>query len=400
MNLFLKSNPVKFLSHFSVTLLVLVGLVACSEAPAPAPAAPQPILQGNQLRFPAGHPQLSLLTLTAAVPAKEITLEMPGKLVWNEEKTQRIYPAFAGRVSQIHVDLGQPVKVGLPLVSLLSPDFGTAQADTAKAKTDEALAQKTLQRQTELFEAGIIARKELEQAQADVERARSERDRATARTQLYGGSQVVNQQLSVRSTLNGTVVERNVNPGQELRPDQSGPGVPPLFVVSDPSSLWVQIDMRESEAGVLKVGSNFSLVVPALAGQQFEGKVIAVADAIDPNSRTIKVRGSVNNAQRLLKAEMLVTVKVSQQFSSGVVVPASAVILRGNQLFVMVQTQAGVFQPREVQRVHEGSREVIISTGLSAGELVVSENALLLGKQFRNASDEAKPGTGGKAGTE
>lgn len=387
---FLKTSPVKSLSHLSVPLLMVLGLAACSEAPAPAPAAPQPILQGNQLRFPAGHPQLALLGLTPAAPAKEITLEMPAKLVWNEERTQRIYPAFAGRVASIQADLGQTVKAGSPLAQLASPDFGMAQADTAKAMADELLAQKTLQRQRELFEAGIVARKDLEQAQADAERTKAERERASARTHLYGSSVGVNQQLSLKSTLNGIVVERNLNPGQELRPDQSGPGIPPLFVVSDPTSLWVQIDARESEAGTLRVGSSFALVVAAYPGQKFEGKVTAASDFIDPNTRTIKVRGIISNADRLLKAEMLATARVQRQLGEGVVIPASSVILRGNRQFVFVQVTPGVFEGREVTRSYEGASVAVVSKGLAPGEQVVSENALLLGKQYRVANEEAK----------
>jgi len=390
MNPFLKSHLVKTLSHFSLTCLIVAGLAACSEAPAPAPAAPQPILQGNQLRFPAGHPQLALLSLTTAVAAKEITLDMPAKLVWNEERTQRIYPAFAGRVASIQADLGQSVKAGSALAQLASPDFGMAQADTAKALADEVLAQKTLQRQRELFDAGIVARKDLEQAQADAERTKAERERASARTHLYGGGVGVNQQLSLKATISGIVVERNLNPGQELRPDQSGPGVPPLFVVSDPTSLWVQIDARESEAGSLRVGSTFGLVVAAYPGQTFEGKVTAASDFIDPNTRTIKVRGMVNNAQRLLKAEMLATARVQKALGEGVAVPASSVILRGNRQFVFVQVSPGVFEGREITRSYEGSAVAVVSRGLNAGEQVVSENALLLGKQFRVANEEAK----------
>lgn len=388
----MKSYPVKSLSHFSAAVWVLTGLMACSEAPAPAPAAPQPILQGNQLRFPAGHPQLALLTLTAAVPAKEITLDMPAKLVWNEERTQRIYPAFAGRVASIQADLGQTVKAGSPLAQLASPDFGMAQADTAKALADELLAQKTLQRQRELFDAGIVARKDLEQAQADAERTKAERERASARTHLYGGGSGggVNQQLGLKATINGIVVERNLNPGQELRPDQSGPGVPPLFVVSDPTSLWVQIDARESEAGSLRVGSTFGLVATAYPGQTFEGKVTAASDFIDPTTRTIKVRGIINNTQRLLKAEMLATARVQKQLGEGVTVPASSVILRGNRQFVFVQVSPGVFEGREITRSFEGASVAVVSRGLNPGEQVVSENALLLGKQYRVANDEAK----------
>lgn len=373
-----------------LSLLVATALGACSEAPTPEPVTPPPILQGNQLRFPAGHPQLALIGISTSTPGRAIAVDLPAKLVWNEERTQRIYPAFAGRISAIQADVGLIVKPGTVLAQLASPDFGMAQADTAKAQVDLQLAQKSLSRQKELFDAGIIARKDLEQAQADYARAEAESDRALARTKLYSAGTGINQQLAIKSTINGMVVERNLNPGQELRPDQSGPGIPALFVVSDPTSLWVQIDARDSEAATLRVGTNFELFITALPGQKFEGKVTATADFIDPTTRTIKVRGVIANPERRLKAEMLATARIQRQLGNGVIVPASAVILRGTKQFVFVQVQPGVFEPREVERSYEGAKEAVISRGLEVGEQVVSDNALLLGRQFRLASDEAK----------
>jgi cobalt-zinc-cadmium efflux system membrane fusion protein len=152
-------------------------------------------VQGKQLRFPAGHPQLALLPTQAARPATDIVVELPARLVWNEEHTQRIYPAFAGRVGRIDADVGQRVQPGSVLAHLASPEFGQAQADTARAQVDAPM-DKAVQRQRELFAAGIIARKDLEQSEADAARAQAEVARAQARTALYGGSAQVNQQLA------------------------------------------------------------------------------------------------------------------------------------------------------------------------------------------------------------
>ena len=377
-----------------LSVLSLALLAACTEAPAPAPEAPAPILQGSQLRFAPGHPQLALLGMATAAPGKAITVELPAKLVWNEERTQRIYPAFAGRVMAIKADVGQQVKSGTLLAQLASPDFGMAQADTAKAGAEARLSQKSLQRQRELFEAGIIARKDLDQAEFDAARTQAEIQRTEARTKLYGGGNNVNQQLALSSNINGTVVERNLNPGQEVRPDQSGPGVPALFVVTDPTSLWVQIDARESEIGTLKIGSSFELVIPSLGGQKFEGKVTAAADFIDPTTRTIKVRGVVANPNRLLKAEMLATARIERILGAGVVIPSQAVSLLGAKQTVMVQTQPGVFERRDVTLSYQGPKETVVSSGLEAGEQVVSENMLLLAREFRSAQDDARPAAG------
>lgn len=382
----------------NLPLLCLVALLcACNEAPPTLPpAVAAPIVQGNQLRFTSADPQLALLGLSAAVPGKAIAVELPARLVWNEDRTQRIYPPFAGRVMVIRADLGQAVRAGSVLGQLASADFGMAQADTAKAQADSRLTQTALRRQQELFELGIIARKDLEQAQSDATRAHAEVSRAEARTKLYGGASTsVNQQLALTAGIAGVVVERNLNPGQEVRPDQSGPGVPALFVISDPSSLWVQIDARESEATTLRLGSSFEITVAGMPGQKFEGQVTAVADFIDPATRTIKVRGLVANSQRRLKAEMLVTARIERQLGNGVLIPASALILRGTSHSVFVQVQPGQFEQREVSLSYQGTHDVVVSSGLEVGEKVVSDNALLLARIYRSAvtDDKAVAGT-------
>lgn len=378
-------NPLRLVA-LSTTMLVLV---ACNQAPANKEAVPaQPIVQGNQMRFPPGHPQLALLGVTAAEPGRPIAVEMPARLVWDEERTQRIYPAFAGRVMGIRADVGQKVAAGALLAQLASPDFGVAQADTAKAHADLRLAEKALQRQRELFDAGIVARKDLEQAESDAARAQAEAARASARTSLYGAGASVDQQLALRASMAGVVVERNLNPGQELRPDQSGPGVPALFVVTDPSRMWVQIDVRESEAAMLLPGAKFELHVAALPDRTFEGQVTATADFIDPATRTIKVRGAIDNRDRLLKAEMLATARIERMRGSGVLVPASAVTLVGTTHRVFVQVQPGVFEARDVKLAYQGSKDAVVSQGLEAGEQVVSDNVLLLARALRIAQDE------------
>jgi cobalt-zinc-cadmium efflux system membrane fusion protein len=258
-----------------------------------------------------------------------------------------------------------------------------------------------------LFEAGIVARKDLEQSEADAARTQAELERTQARTRLYGSTGGVNQQLALKASINGVVVERNLNPGQEVRPELAGPGVPALFVVSDPSSLWIQIDARESEIGTVHPGAKFELAIPALPGQKFEGRVITSSDFIDPLTRTIKIRGVVANPDRRLKAEMLATAKFERIFHTGASVPASAVLLRGTHHSVFVQPRPGEFERREVTLDYEGPKEVITSQGLQAGEQVVVENALLLARLLRLAEEEARgpdkiapantaPGTGNK----
>lgn len=362
-----------------------------SSAQAAEPSAAEPVLQGQQLRYPERHPQLQLLKTVPARAGQAVDQTLPAKLVWDESRTQRIVPPLAGRVEQLVADIGQTVRPGSLLARISSPDLGQAQADAARALADQRQAQQQLRRQRELAEAGITARRDLEQAEGDAARADAEAARAQSRLRLYGGGQGVDQQLGLRAGIAGRIVERNLNPGAELRPDQSGPGTPALFVISDPSRLWVLIDAREADLATLRPGTEFELSVPAWPERRFSARVTASADAIDPATRTIKVRAEVDNREGLLKAEMLGTAHLKRQLGSGVVVPAAAVLLNKDRHRVFVQSAPGVFEPRDVELGHMGSQEIVVTRGLEVGEQVVVENSLLLARQFRIAEDDAAP---------
>jgi cobalt-zinc-cadmium efflux system membrane fusion protein len=167
-------------------------------------------------------------------------------------------------------------------------------------------------------------------------------------------------------------------------------GSPPLFVITDPQSLWLLIDAREGDLLSLQKGQAVQMTVATLPGERFTATVSAVADFIDPITRTLKVRASVPNPKRLLKAEMLANVSIARDMGAGVRIPASAVFLQGTQHSVFIQPQTGVYERRDVRLLHEGPKEVFVGQGLAAGEAVVTQNALLLAREFRIAREAAQ----------
>jgi hypothetical protein len=90
---------------------------------------------------------------------------------------------------------------------------------------------------------------------------------------------------------------------------------------------------------------------------------------------------------------MLATVLYQRNVGNSIEVPASAVFLRGTQHYVFVQSQPGVFEPRDVKVAHEGANKVLLSEGLKEGEQVVSQNGLLLSRELRIAQDNAQTGS-------
>ena len=370
--------------------LALIGaglLFACGEKSVP-PAMPKPKVAGVLITFPADSPQLAVLTIAPVAEGQESAIELTARMVWNEERTVRIFPPFAGRVTRITAQPGDQVKAGQALAIIASPDFGQAQADAGKAAADFALAEKNIARIRELFDNGVAPRKDLAVAEAEQARARSELTRAQGRIRLYGGAESPDHTLALKTPITGIVVERNLNPGQELRTDQGGAAA--LFVVTDPSHLWVQVDAREQDLPLLVKGARFKVKVASYPGEVFEATLEAVADFIDPQTRVIKSRGSIENAARKLKGEMLATAEFSSRGARVVTVPARAVLFADGRHYAFVERGKGSFERVTVVPGAARRDQLVVNAGLAAGQRIVVEGVLLLQQVMRSGSSKAE----------
>lgn len=313
-------------------------------------------------------------------------------MVWDDNVTTHLFTPFAGRVTKIPVETGQCVKVGDALALIASPDYGQAQADARRCATDLVLTERTLARTRELLSHGAAAEKDLQAAEADMERARLEKQRTAERLALYGSSvDSVDQSYVLKAPIPGIVVEKNINPGAELRSDQMLANTPqlasPLFVITDPTRLWIQIDVPERDHGRVRLGQTFTVKSMSLASEMFTGKVEFISDSLDPTTRTVKVRGSVPNPQRLLKAEMFVKAEFVLEPERGVEVSSRAVFLRGEKHYVILEDTAGRYSRREVTIGNERAGRLIITEGLKPGQRVVVEGALLLEQLLNQPSN-------------
>jgi len=152
----------------------------------------------------------------------------------------------------------------------------------------------------------------------------------------------------------------------------------PLFVVTDPSRLWIQIDATEVDLPYLRRGCRLTFTTRAFPDQVFTGLVDTVAEFMDPATRTVKVRGSVDNSRLFLKAEMFVSVSLPGQAVSGASVPARAVFLKGEKHYVFIEDQPGRFKRQEVTTGPEQDGVVLVVAGIQPGQRVVTDGCVLL----------------------
>lgn len=349
-----------------------------------APAAPSPLLQQSgdapvpgMVRFAPNAPQLSSIEV---VTAREVALPMSdplfGRIAYDENHTSRISSPVAGRVTKLTAEVGDTVADGKILAVLDAPDLGTAQADLQKARADETRKKRAFDRAKLLFNAEVIAGKDYEGAVAEVQQANAETRRAQLRLQNLHASAAPDGRFALRTAMAGTVTERQLNPGQEVRPDLPAP----LYVVSDLDYLWIIVDVPEGVAAHIRQGTPITVESDTYPDQRFDATVEKIAPVLDPTTRRIQVRCAVRNVNRKLKPEMYVRVSFfpDQGQSKVIALPNSSVYAEGLATFIFVETKPGTFMKRRVSVLQTRGEKTYISGGVHAGERVVTEGAFLL----------------------
>jgi cobalt-zinc-cadmium efflux system membrane fusion protein len=349
--------------------------------------APGPRVDGETITFDTNSPQLGSLNVQPAEKPTSAITHLTGHLTWNDDATVRVFTPVAGRVVGVRASLGESISVGAALAEIDSPDFGLALANARAAAGNLAAADKTFSRGKDLFEHGAAAQKDVEAAEAAYTAALAERDRAYAVLANYGGSdKSTNSIYLLRSPLAGVLVEKNINPGQEVRADQmlanAAPLFAPLFVVSDPAKLWIQLDVPELDIATLQPGQRLRIYSRAYRDKVFDGALENIGDSLDPTTRTVRARGAVTNPDNLLKAEMYVTVDLladsNQTAQASVEIPAQAVFLKDNQPCLFIEKSPGQYERKPVQTGSENDGKILIVDGVVAGQRVVTEGCLLL----------------------
>ncbi len=329
--------------------------------------------------FKPGDPQLASLRserVTAeAMPAAD---PVNGRLVYDENLTARISSPIAGRVVVLRAGVGDPVQRGAALIDIDSPELATAEAEFAKASSEAARQRLAYERAKNLHEHDVIARKEFEAAEADYRQAQADVRRTSLRMRNLQASGHENGKFRLRSPLSGLVVERNVNPGQEVRPDLQAP----LFVVTDVSQLWVLVDVPEKSLPHVKTGQTVSIETDAWPNEHFSARVERMGVAVDPVTRRVQVRCSIMNRDRKLKPEMFARVSfMADSEHKGIRVPNTSLVTEGLYVYIFVEKTPGTFEKRKVNLALRGNDHSFIESGLREGEQVVIEGALLLNSE-------------------
>jgi membrane fusion protein, heavy metal efflux system len=347
---------------------------------------------------PAEWASLTIEPVTAhAFRAEHVT---EGKIAVDEDKSTPVFSPYAGRVTKLLAKPGDSVKQGQPLFVIEAADtvgaqndFVTAVTSLNKAKSQLELAQIQNKRAQDLFEGKAVPLKDYQQSQATLFQAQNDqRSAETAleasrnRLRILGLSEEaitafqekgrINPETTIYAPLAGTVVQRKIGPGQYVSSGASDP----VFVIGDLSSVWLTAFVRETEAAAVELGQEMSFSVLALPGRVLTGKINYVATALDPATRRLQVRATLDNSAGLLKPEMFATVTIYAPGDQPTVgVPRQALIYEGDQVRLWVaHDKDKTIELRQIKTGLTNGNLVEVSGNLRPGERIVTKGSLFI----------------------
>lgn len=298
----------------------------------------------------------------------------PGRVAFREGAVSEVGAPVDGRVTEVHVRVGQRVLAGEPLVSIASPSAAQVRGELARARVMVRAAEAELDRQTQLGAQGVGIESERVRAEADLAQARAVLSGLSATTSSIGRGSAAS--VLVRAPITGTVLTRRATVGAAV--DAGGE---PLLVIGEPGAVWVVASVFERELPLLRVGER-ARVSLASRGEPVEAQVEALGGAVDPETRRGPVYIALDEAVAPeLRSGMYARTEI-EVGEAGLGIPTTAVLIQdGGRTVVFVQRGERSFEPREIHVGAPVGGRVPVLSGLERGERIVSRGALLLDGQ-------------------
>lgn len=296
-----------------------------------------------------------------------------GKITVDNNKVAHVNSIVGGNVLTINAELGDYVKQGQILATVRSSEVAEFQRQKLDAQSDVAVAEKELQVARDLFEGKLNSEKDVAVAEKQLLKARAELDRINevyAIYQLRDGST-----YTITAPISGFVLAKNIFPNEQLRGDISEA----LFSISEINEVWALANVSESDIARIQLGYDSEIRTLGFPDKVYTGKIDKIFNAIDPETKAMKVRVRLPNEGFQLKPDMMATVTVFYKENKKLVaVPSSSVIFDKSKDWVIVFIDRHNIQTRNVEVYSQVGNTTYLLNGLKDGETVISKNGLFV----------------------
>jgi cobalt-zinc-cadmium efflux system membrane fusion protein len=284
-----------------------------------------------------------------------------------------VNPSAAGVVRSIQADLGSRVARGTPLATLESSAVGEDRSRLQAARSRASVAEANYRREKDLYDKGVSALREVEEAQREWEAAKAEASAASSSLGMIGTSEGAAGTYVLRAPIGGIVTKRSATLGTLVDTDDA------LFEIVNVSELWADIDVPEAQVARVHPGQKVVLRVDGIAGREFRGTITFVSPVIDPQTRTAKARAALANRDGLLRANVYAKARIVDDGNRvSVLIPRSAVQEAKGVQLVFVQRAIDAYEARRVRITPADNDMVAIASDVRPGERVVTTGSFLL----------------------
>lgn len=293
----------------------------------------------------------------------------------NQDRLARLAPRVPGRIVGIAANLGDRVSAGQVLARLDSIEVGEARSSYAQLESEARVARGNMERAERLQAEQVVSQKDYLRARAEHEKAQAALRAAGDKLTMLGLGGDKADGLStfpLAAPFGGTVIEKHAVLGELAQPDK------PIFGIADLSVLWIEASLPEKDLPRVKVGDAAFISVAAYPGERISGKLTYLGSVMDKETRTLRSRIEVRNADGRLKPEMFATAAIqTRSMGKAIVLPDEALVLVSGQQTVFVQDSDG-FEPRTVEAGDRLQGRTVVKAGLKPGERVVTAGTYAL----------------------
>lgn len=335
---------------------------------------------------------VNLDTTTVIAREDRPRLEFTATLTADRLKTYRVAPVVDGVVTQLKVVAHDEVREGQVLARLRSHTLGRAQADYLEALARFDLARAERKRIEGLWKDGVVAESRWLGVESDYKSAQATLDVRRRLLSLTGLSDEEIKQLpnepdrlaefDLISPINGLVTRVEVESGQMLSAGQAG------FHVDDLSTLWAMVKIPVASLPQIAVGSEAEIRVQANPGRSYAGRLESLGGEVESLSQTLEGRIVLANPKGLLRPGMYAEVTLTGVGRDGLMVPASAVFIIGNQPYVFKVLGEGRFEPVAIEMGAESEGWVRVLSGIPSGTEVVTSGVAELKSHWQYQGGE------------
>lgn len=352
-------------------IIVALATQSCHHADAP---------EQKDAAFQVTDTLLRSLLIDTVKDANAISqITLTGSIAPDENKMVKVFPMVSGVAQDVHVQLGDAVQKGQTLAIMHSAEVAGFTKDYVSAAADLRSTRRAYESTQEMYKGGLASQKDVEQAQSDYEKAQAESKRANAVVNINGNGA---QGYVIKAPISGFVVEKNVNSATQVRADNSQN----LFTIADLSSVYVLINVYESDISNVKQGDLVKITTLSYPDKIFTGTIDRIDNMLDPDTKVVHARVKINNPGNLLKPDMFANVLIKAK--SGEDLPeinANTLIFDNNKNYVIVvdgsKAKVHIQQVTVAKKVED---RAYISNGVKAGDRIIASRQVYLYESLKD----------------